>query len=280
MLFWRNPYFAKKQEVKKIFEIGNNTGGAGEIVLLVEWGQDFCCLAHFNKTDNEISWLQYFTYDINDTNALQHIIDSVAANDYATAAISTALPYALLTPFVYAENATVALNALFEEHNNEVFKDRINEWQIINIWSMPAGAVKLFNSLSKSLQVMHAYTPAIKMYNGFSSGDQVSIHFTPGNFRVLVKKNGTIQLVQMYDYKTPLDVVYYLLKIADAFGLAQNEALLVVSGLIEEDSALYKELLHYFSNIHFTQAPSVRLPENDFPQHYFTSMYNLAACVS
>jgi hypothetical protein len=89
-----------------------------------------------------------------------------------------------------------------------------------------------------------------------------------------------VQLAQVYAYKTPLDVVYFLLKICYEFALDQSEVFLILSGLIDQDSAMYAELYNYFLNLHFAQAPLFSLPENDYPHHYFTSLYNLAACVS
>jgi hypothetical protein len=77
-----------------------------------------------------------------------------------------------------------------------------------------------------------------------------------------------------------LDVVYYLLKICYELNLDQSETYVVVSGLIDKDSALYNELHNYFLNLHFAQAPSYSLPQNEHPHYYFTSLYNLAACVS
>ena len=127
---------------------------------------------------------------------------------------------------------------------------------------------------------MHAHTPSIKVFNGFISVDQIDIHFSTQYFRVLVKKEKQIQLAQTYLYKNPLDVVYYLLKICYEFALDQTVVAIIVSGLIDKDSAMYTELHNYFLNIDFAQAPSYSIPENDYPLHYFTSLYNLAACVS
>ena len=127
---------------------------------------------------------------------------------------------------------------------------------------------------------MHAYTPSLKVFNGFSAPSQIDVYFGIRHFRVLVKKDNHIQLAQTYSYKNPLDVVYYLLKICYEVGLEQTEISVVLSGLIDENSAMFSELHSYFMNLHFAEAPAYSVPENDFPGHYFTSLYNLAACVS
>ena len=99
-------------------------------------------------------------------------------------------------------------------------------------------------------------------------------------FRVLVKKDHQVHLAQTYSYKSPLDVVYFLLKICYEFKLDQSSVFVILSGLIEKDSAMYRELHSYFVNLHFAEATSYELPQNELPHHYFTSLYNLAACAS
>jgi hypothetical protein len=160
------------------------------------------------------------------------------------------------------------------------FTDRVADWQIVNSYSLPGTIHDRIVKQFPSAVFFHAYTPSLKIYNGFVAADQVDLHFTTHNFRVLVKKSQQVHLAQTYSYKTPLDVVYYLLKICYEFKLEQAEVFLIVSGLIDQDSAMYSELHNYFLNIHFAHAPSYTLPETEHPHYYFSSLYNLAACVS
>jgi hypothetical protein len=74
-----------------------------------------------------------------------------------------------------------------------------------------------------------------------------------------------------------MDVVYYLLKISSEFGLSVEEVPVIISGFVSEDSALYKELHQYFFKIQFAKN-SKNSFGGDFPDHFFTSVYNIAAC--
>ena len=111
------------------------------------------------------------------------------------------------------------------------------------------------------------------------SHNSVQVHFDPKQFRVMVMKEGKPLLAQTYTYSAPLDVVYYLLKIFEQLQLKHEEVQVLVSGLIEEDSALYKELYNYFLHLQMQQGSQITLENNNYPEHFFTSMYNLAACV-
>ena len=107
----------------------------------------------------------------------------------------------------------------------------------------------------------------------------IAADFTPGYFRVIVKKDGQLHLAQTYAYTTPLDVVYFLLKICSEFGLSQEQSTLSISGLVEKESALYRELYNYFLNIQFRNPAQPDLPDGH-PAHFFTSISNLAVCAS
>jgi hypothetical protein len=103
------------------------------------------------------------------------------------------------------------------------------------------------------------------------------VDFRPDDFTVLLVKSSRLLLAQTYTYSTPEDVVYYLLKICAQLGLSQQELQLQVSGLIDSDSALYKELYQYFLNIEFRESG---WQGNEYPAHFFTTLNDLARCAS
>jgi hypothetical protein len=49
--------------------------------------------------------------------------------------------------------------------------------------------------------------------------------------------------------------------------------------MIDQQSALYKELYQYFLHIEFRNA-SWTIPADEYPAHFFTSLNELAQCVS
>ena len=128
---------------------------------------------------------------------------------------------------------------------------------MVNIYSMPSVFRDQMQQTFSSVQYLHAYTTAIKLYNGYLADNQLSVHFTPNHFRVLLKKDSAIQLAQTYFYATPLDVIYYLLKICYEFELDQASVSIILSGLVEKASNLYAELEQYFSKTSFGKSSIV-----------------------
>lgn len=195
------------------------------------------------------------------------------------AVVCSALPQALLFPNKFFQEDYSLLDRVYEEPAQDYFHDRIPEWQLVTAYSLPQQLAQTVRNGFSEVQFFHAYTPGIKIFNGFVADHQLMVHITGQHFRVLVKKDAAIHLAQTYAYKTPLDVIYFLMKICYEFGLSQEGVYLILSGLVEKDSNLFTELQQYFAHIHFAQQPEIGLPQSSHPHYFFTSIYNLASCV-
>ncbi len=268
----------KKLVLNTLFHIAGTAADKGTI-LLCEWGETHCCIARYNEGTKTLSSLRYFTFQKNNEAATQEIISFLKdeSNDEEKIVICSAFLQAVLTPSkIYNKEANL-VQTMYGGSGNE-YADTINEWSVVNAFIFSAEA--LIKQQFPAAFFLHVYTPELKIYNGFVAENQIAVNFTPNYFRVLVKRSGQLELAQIYFYNAPLDVVYYLLKIVEELHFDKEDTLLILSGLIEESSALYKELDAYFTNVHFAKASGVTLPGNEHPQHFFTTMYNLAACVS
>lgn len=270
-------YFAENHRLNTLFDIQSEESTSEVKALILEIGPDYCAYAFLDADKRSFTAVKYFSFEEPDAEeSIRRIIGEIGHHAQNTI-VCSAFPYAILMPLKQFKNDYSLIDRVYEQPAQHYLNDSIAEWQMTNIYSLPSSIQALVNQLP-NVKYYHVYTPSLKVYNGFTAGSQVSVHLTTQHFRVLVRKDGTIQLVQTYFYKTPLDVVYYLLKIFSEFSLDQNETYVILSGLVEEDSAMYKELYAYFTNLHFAQPPAISLPANDHPHHFFTSLYNVAAC--
>ncbi|MBZ4191220.1 DUF3822 family protein [Niabella beijingensis] len=106
----------------------------------------------------------------------------------------------------------------------------------------------------------------------------LEVNIVDNSFSVVAVKDGSLILAQHYTYRAPEDVLFYLLKIAEVYQLAQTEVQLNVSGLVDADSRLYKMLYDYFLNIRLMNAGWTDEAAMDFPAHYFTTLKQVALC--
>ena len=247
----------------------------------MEIGPDFCSYACMDRASGRIDLIRYLSFEGKDsTEELPALLKDLGGMRFSDVVICSAFEQALLIPHHLFRNNFSLLDQVYDLPAQQHLSDVIPEWQMNTIYSI---SQNLYNGLKQQFpeaRFFHAFTPAILNRLEGIPGSQIHLHFTTNTFRVLVKRDGQVQLAQIYAYKTPLDVIYYLLKIGYEFGWSQDEITLVISGLVDRHSALYEQLHHYFLNLHFAEAPDYTLPENEHPHYYFTSLYNLAACVS
>lgn len=181
------------------------------------------------------------------------------------------------------EETKKLLHALYEKEQNTTICESVSEWQLYNAYNVPVALHELLSRSFATGNFWHVYSVILKNRIDQHEGGKLIIDFKTDSFSIVVIKNNSILLAQIFAYSTPADILYWLLKICREFALSQNEIKLLISGLIDRRSAVYKDLGQYFLNIEFASiANGVKLsnPFNEYPIHFFSSLYKLAACVS
>jgi hypothetical protein len=269
------PIFA---QMNLLFDI-QGSGRATNGLFLCEWGAGYCCAALLDADSGLPHRLRYWSVEEPlPANELEALLDGLRtlADGAGRKVLCSAFPEAVAVPARLPGDDV--LTALYPVRGQE-HEDRVGEWQLNIHYAFPAAIDAALRSNFPGAEYYHAFSPSLKRPAGTDAARLLQVHFAPGQFRVVARRDGQLQLAQMYRYETPLDVVYYLLRIAAETGLPATETTLALSGLIDEESALYRELHQYFSAIHFI-APENLPSEEGRPAHFFTSIYNLAQCVS
>jgi hypothetical protein len=268
--------------LKELFSIHTNENAQRACdVLLLETGDDFCCYALCNRASTSIQKLTYYSLEpLDESDELTKVItnEKVLTDQLQQVYISSALPQAILIPEKYFQNesAEELFKSTYHLNGAKIAYDIVPDWQIMVMYQLPQ---QKFVSELPDVKFLHHYSASLKSHREIKTKNWISIHFTPRQFRIIVNKDQQLKLVQTYSYTAPLDVAYYLIRIFDEFSCSHDTAI-TISGLVEEDSALLKELHKYFLNISFHQpASNTVVGQEQYPQHFFSSMYNLAACV-
>jgi hypothetical protein len=149
-----------------------------------------------------------------------------------------------------------------------------------NIYPVPKQVDAVVSYLFSSPVSTHLYSLLPDMFQ--SPGNHLHCIFSPASFTAMLAKEGKLQAIQTFAFKTPEDVAYYLLQICEAFETDINETILHLNGMIDKSSSLYIELYKYFLNVEFATLPSqYSYPEeiNNYPAHYFSHLFAAASCV-
>jgi len=161
--------------------------------------------------------------------------------------------------------------------NQTILTDVIADKAVYNTYRVSTAISEVIENQFTGASSMHQYSLLMKK-PGIES-DHLSIIFYAQKVIVCLIKDGKHQLVNTFNYQTPEDVSYVLLDICDQFKIAN--AHLLISGLIEENSPLYKEIYKYFNEIEFAGLPEGNLYSKEitkFPSHYFSYIFAIDQC--
>ncbi len=225
-----------------------------------------------------------------------------AASDAAAAAIRSivAKQHFLQDPFrkiniiyAYPFSVLVPYRLMKDELNKDILemihgdvqdivikKDYLYRHQLYNIYGVPRQVDTTVEYLLAADNAMHLYSLLADVDTG--SNNSLYCIFNNCHFTALLKKEGKLQLVQTFGFKTPEDAAYYLLHICNSFNIAPAAVHLQLQGMIDPNSALYTEISKYFLNLHFGQLPgSYIYPEGikAYPAHFFSHLFATALCV-
>ncbi len=201
--------------------------------------------------------------------------------DFKKTRIVYSVPASVMIPFhLYDSKKNSNILSLIHgdlSATNVVLTDMILEKKVYNSYSVP---VELINEISRrfpSAVTCHQFSGLVK--NVAAEESKISIVFYPQKIVLILATEGNLQLLNTYYYKAPEDISYELLNICSQFKI--SNIALEVSGLIERDSALFKELYKYFEEVNMAQPPQgIAFSENMaiFPSHYFSHFFVQASC--
>lgn len=150
----------------------------------------------------------------------------------------------------------------------------MNVFRIRNKW------FDVFKS-AKNISFHHSYSSVVKSVADRADNtvkEAILLQFFPGCFTAVVTANNKLQLVQTYIYRQKENVLYHLNNLRKQFQLSWNIKV-EVSGIIDADFQLYREIIKYFSNVVLKEHNiSTSLPDiKQHPDHYFVPFFNLTA---
>ncbi|WEK33993.1 MAG: DUF3822 family protein [Candidatus Pseudobacter hemicellulosilyticus] len=164
-----------------------------------------------------------------------------------------------------------------------LLSEKVPDWNLYNVYRIPREAHTLLQQKFAAGKYWHYYTLLLSGVDKETlSGDTFKVIIAADRMVVLAFREQGLLLAQTYAYHTPEDVSYHLLALCQQFGIDPEKLQLQVSGLIDEQSILYQELLKYFSEPAWDQVPGdARLDElfSAYPAHYFSPLLKMALCV-
>ena len=232
--------------------------------------------------------IYHFEPGISNLTAMNHISDIIAVQpvlqqQFKRVHIIYGYPSSILVPqqFINSNTNAAMLELVFGDMSNmEVRTELLKGKSLTNIYGVP---VEIEQVLARNFQFAE-YSHVFSLLPDITEkkGDQLYCIFGTGQLKAILIKGGQQQTLQNFCYKTPEDIIYHLLNRCKNFEVNATEINIQLSGMIDETSPLYKELYKYFLLLNFDGLPQgFQYSEEikQFPEHYFSHLYSLAACV-
>ena len=273
--------------MKPSFHIKSEAGyNPANSVLLLIAGKKHCSFAVMNYLSKELMEFGYYTSNDEEEDYKKFFEETEVLNTrYYQAAIAYDTDETIQIPSsIYKyEDGQLHLDAVYGKAvHTTVVSENVPGWNLQNVYRLPASLQSAASWKFLSGKFWGFYSVLLKDRSS-KNKETMIVDFKTDDFSVLIIKENKLVLAKTYSYSSPDDVLYYLLKACQQLGLSQQTVLLSLSGLIEKDSAVYRELYKYFINVEFEQlSGGVKLSSEltDHPEHYYSSISKLAACVS
>lgn len=273
--------------MKRLFYINKESNNdTGPKLLSISIGDRHFSFAITDKTGGELYSLSYYTADEITNDLLTETISEHPELNSTFFEVQVCYDHSrsLLVPlqYYYIEGSKVLLNTVYGLNSRApVIADAINERQLFNVYTLPNDIQECMNRKYPGCKSRHHFTLAIKMMPA-GSDDRLLINIRTDEFSFIAMKDNKLLIAQTHVYSSPEDICYYLLKTCHQFSLSQEQVQLSVSGLIEKESQLYRELYQFFVNVEFRN-PTWNMPvteDHEYPAHFFTTLNDLARCAS
>lgn len=155
--------------------------------------------------------------------------------------------------------------------------DKVTNADLVNVYIPFVHINNYLLDSYKSFTFKHSATVLIENLRHYGADDKcyyfVNVH--KGSMEVVVFKNHSLLLYNVFTYQTEEDFIYYLLFVAEQLEINPEEFFLVFLGEIDEKSSYYKIASEYIRNVSFYQPKE--LPElfgkDIVPHRFFTLLH-------
>jgi hypothetical protein len=274
--------------VKQVFNISSgNNYDALQQVLLVRIGEHHFSYAITDKDSSELQQLTWYSLENTDTGDLElqeiYLKHPELRETYHKTVIGFDHPASVLIPYAAYKQigARPVLETMYGVNGKDaIINEAVPAWQLYNVYAIPAYLKDWVGRHFASALYQHSYSVGVKKLNTSEFDGNAMLDLRLNDFTLLLNKANKLLLAQTFSYSNPADVLYYLIKSCKEFSLSQEGLRVEVSGLIEKESNLYRELVHYFTHVGFRE-PSWSVPSSEeYPAHFFTSLNDLVICES
>ncbi len=269
--------------MKAVLEILSDNIDAGKCVLICEASNDgFSYLVKNDETNDFVALAVYHFNNVIISEGNSSILKGIfkdqilLSENFKKIYIIYSFPESVLVPYeMYNSQKTANILDMIHgdlTENNAVLSDVIIDIKAYNIYRVPSKLIDEISTQFPAANSIHQFSALAKKVS--TTGNKLSVIFYPHKIVLMVQKEDMLLLINSFLYKTAEDVSYILLNTCQQFEMENVHV--EVGGLIEKDSALYKEVYKYFERVSFAGLPEgINITEDvaAYPSHFFSHFF-------
>lgn len=233
-----------------------NTLSISKNHLSIELGSGFCFLSLGRKDNATIIETAHITLSEHHpdfASILNHPI--ISGSTIHTASLSFAnSKFCLLPDAIFDKDnrrASLALNCQLME-NEEVFHKPLHTLQAQLIFAANQKVVQLFMEAFPEISFSHTALHFIQQIEKINhASEELHISVYPQLFYCCSFLSGQVIIINSFQFRSPEDLLYYAVYVAEQSGLKPEKVKLCLSGLIEKGDSTSQLLEKYFNEVHY-----------------------------
>src|SRR5690606_14261052 len=228
----------KNQAVKQLINILPDTKpDEAQSVLLMEGGMQHVFFGIMSMGSNEIQQASFYSCSKQEEEVLLYQLfekhPGLKSSFYQVIIAFQVAQNVLIPEQFYQEHSTKTLLEILHGHtnNNKVISEKVEGFDFYNVYQAPQANFDWWNRQYSNAKYFHSYTAGIR--NILLLPDetpQLVVDFKPFHITVYAVKHNQLQLVQIFPYESPADVVYYLARICFQLGILHQDVKIIVEG--------------------------------------------------
>lgn len=167
-----------------------------------------------------------------------------------------------------------------------VLSDSLPTNEISVVYTVPQQHVELIRRNKPSATIHSQMIPLLfnALFNSKKcKGSYLHLNIRTSSVDVIYIEGGKLKLANIYQYQTADEFLFFVLGLMDNYHIDQYDVKCVVSGEVDENSSVIKQLARYIAKIEFSATPKGVVEKSAFSsiknKHQFLTIYQLPICV-
>jgi hypothetical protein len=213
--------------------------------------------------------------------------DPLLKESYLSTKIVFTTPHFTLVPTkFYNENQHTAYFENLTEMigYDHIAVDTIKTMDVQNVYLIDSQLLATAKTILPAAQHHHIFSSLILGFQKLAESRgsyQVFANIRDGQLQILFFDGRDLVFANSFSFKTPQDVIYYLLNCYEQFKLNPEVTPLSISGSLTEHSDIFKYVYRYIRHISFVPTPAYFRFGQQFtgiPAHFYFDLFSINLC--